>query len=149
MPSQIFNGALARLRLSISSPPLSTLRHARTSHKSQGCLHRSRAAPSSAKIVSHIFLSTITFARQSPLLLHGSWKVCIYLDYLSTWADLSTVANVPDAETEFHAHEFLDATIQPRPIWISPNEVYSMHRLLSQYLNQLVQLTSITRRDDG
>lgn len=58
-------------------------------------------------------------------------------------ANILAVANVPDAETEFHAHEFLDATIQPRPIWISPNEVYSMHRLLSQYLTQLVRLWDI------
>lgn len=50
------------------------------------------------------------------------------------------VADVSDAETEFHAHEFLDATIQPRPIWISPNEVYSMHTLLSQQLDHLVCL---------
>ncbi|KAI1789553.1 hypothetical protein LXA43DRAFT_892818 [Ganoderma leucocontextum] len=60
---------------------------------------------------------------------------------ITSW--LLEVANVSDAETEFHAHEFLDATIQPRPIWISPNEVYSMHRVLSQYVSQLT-----TTKDD-
>ena len=50
----------------------------------------------------------------------------------------NTVANVPDAETQFQAHEFLDVTVQPKPIYISPNEVYSMHTLLSQYQDDLV-----------
>ncbi|OBZ70404.1 Ras GTPase-activating-like protein rng2 [Grifola frondosa] len=54
---------------------------------------------------------------------------------ISSW--LIEVANVSDAETEFHAHEFLDATMQPRAIWISPNEVYSVHTLLSQHLAHL------------
>ena len=51
-----------------------------------------------------------------------------------------TVTNVLDAESQFHAHEFLDATVQPKPIYISPNEVYAMHALLSQYLDDLVHL---------
>lgn len=55
------------------------------------------------------------------------------------------VANVSDAEAEFHAHEFLDATVQARPIWISPNEVYSTHRLLSQHIEYLVGLSSPRR----
>ncbi|KAI0353517.1 hypothetical protein OH77DRAFT_1497233 [Trametes cingulata] len=63
---------------------------------------------------------------------------------ISAW--LIEVANVPDAETEFHAHEFLDATIQPRPIWISPNEVYSMHTLLSQQLDALAPSRDDTLR---
>ncbi|THH02790.1 hypothetical protein EW026_g172 [Hermanssonia centrifuga] len=57
----------------------------------------------------------------------------------SSW--LLEVANVQDAESQYHAHEFLDATAQPKSIWISPNEVYTMHSLLSQYLDHL--------RDDG
>ena len=48
------------------------------------------------------------------------------------------VADIPDAETQFHAHEFLDATVQPKPIYITPNEVYSMHALLSQHVDALV-----------
>jgi Ras GTPase-activating-like protein IQGAP2/3 len=51
---------------------------------------------------------------------------------------LVSVANVPDAENQFHAHEFLDATVQPKPIYISPNEVYAMHSLLSENLDTLV-----------
>lgn len=51
---------------------------------------------------------------------------------------VESVANVPDAETQYHAHEFLDATVQPKPIYISPNEVYAMHTLLAQHLDQLV-----------
>jgi Ras GTPase-activating-like protein IQGAP2/3 len=50
----------------------------------------------------------------------------------------TTVADVPDAEVQFHAHEFLDATVQPKPIYISPNEIYTMHGLLSQYQGHLV-----------
>ena len=48
------------------------------------------------------------------------------------------VANVSDAEAQFQAHEFLDVTVQPKPIYISPNEVYSMHTLLSQHQDHLV-----------
>jgi len=50
----------------------------------------------------------------------------------------STVANVDSAETQYHAHEFLDATVQPKPIYISPNEVYAMHGLLLKHLDALV-----------
>lgn len=51
---------------------------------------------------------------------------------------IPAVADVPDAESHYHAHEFLDATVQPKPIYISPNEVYGMHALLSQYQEKLV-----------
>ena len=51
---------------------------------------------------------------------------------------ISLVANIPDAEAQYHAHEFLEATEQPKAISISPNEVYSMHALLSQHLDDLV-----------
>lgn len=49
------------------------------------------------------------------------------------------VAEVPDAESHFHAHEFLDVTVQPKPIYITPNEVYAMHSLLAQNLDILVR----------
>ncbi|KAF8175380.1 hypothetical protein BJ912DRAFT_988665 [Pholiota molesta] len=49
---------------------------------------------------------------------------------LSNW--FIQVADVPDAETQFHAHEFMDATVQPKPIYISPNEIYTIHSLLLQ-----------------
>jgi hypothetical protein len=50
-----------------------------------------------------------------------------------------SVANVTDAETQYHAHEFLDVTVQPKPIYISPNEVYAMHGLLAQHIDRLVR----------
>ncbi|KAF8332668.1 uncharacterized protein EI90DRAFT_683028 [Cantharellus anzutake] len=53
------------------------------------------------------------------------------------------VADVPDAEAHFHAHEFLDVTVQPKPIYISPNEIYAMHKLLAQHLDILAP-----KRDD-
>ena len=49
------------------------------------------------------------------------------------------VADVPDAETQYHANEFLDVTVQPKPIYISPNEVYAMHGLLAQHIDHLVR----------
>jgi Ras GTPase-activating-like protein IQGAP2/3 len=52
---------------------------------------------------------------------------------------LIAVADVPDAEIHFQAHEFLDATVQPKPIYISPNEVYSMHSLLANHVGILVR----------
>ncbi|KAH9060882.1 ras GTPase-activating protein [Lactarius vividus] len=57
---------------------------------------------------------------------------------------LLEVADVPDAETQYHAHEFLDVTVQPKPIYISPNEVYAMHGLLAQHIDRLG-----TGRDDA
>ena len=54
------------------------------------------------------------------------------------------MADVPDAEVQFHAHEFLDATVQPKPIYISPNEIYTMHALLSQYQNHLVRVSLLS-----
>jgi hypothetical protein len=80
----------------------------------------------------------------------GSSRVSIHIVSYSLWLQLSErfhfpVANVPDVETQYHAHEFLDATVQPKPIEISPNEVYSVHRVLSEHLDYLVsiRLTSL------
>ncbi|KAJ7781245.1 ras GTPase-activating protein [Mycena metata] len=56
---------------------------------------------------------------------------------MTAW--LLEVANVPDAETHFHAHEFLDATVQPKPIYISPNEIYTIHGLLTQHVEYLLK----------
>jgi Ras GTPase-activating-like protein IQGAP2/3 len=55
------------------------------------------------------------------------------------------VADVPDAESYFHAHEFLDVTVQPKPIYITPNEVYTMHDLLLQYLKAIVRLSNTSK----
>ncbi|KIJ56777.1 hypothetical protein M422DRAFT_72916 [Sphaerobolus stellatus SS14] len=48
------------------------------------------------------------------------------------------VANVADAEAQLHAHEFLDVTVQPKPVYISPNEVYTLHSLLAQNMEKLI-----------
>lgn len=69
------------------------------------------------------------------------WKA---IKQISAW--LIEVANVQDAETEYHAHEFLDATVQPKSIFISPNEVYAMHTLLSQHLDFLAPTREDTLR---
>jgi len=49
------------------------------------------------------------------------------------------VADVPDAEAQFHAHEFLDATVQPKAVYISPNEIYTLHSLLQTHQDQIVR----------
>ncbi|TFY81447.1 hypothetical protein EWM64_g2563 [Hericium alpestre] len=59
---------------------------------------------------------------------------------------LLEVADVPDAETQYHAHEFLDATVQPKPIYITPNEVYAIHGLLTQHLDALAPAREDTLR---
>ncbi|KAI0774141.1 hypothetical protein C8Q74DRAFT_1200411 [Fomes fomentarius] len=96
-----------------------------------------------SKMLSQI-TSGSEFSEDSPAYLPVNEYVRKTIAAISAW--LVEVANVSDAETEFHAHEFLDATIQPRPIWISPNEVYSMHRILSQYLDQLAPARDDTLR---
>ncbi|CAA7259744.1 unnamed protein product [Cyclocybe aegerita] len=57
------------------------------------------------------------------------------IQQMSHW--YNQVASVPDAEVHFHAHEFMDATVQPKPIYISPNEIYSIHSLLLQHQTSL------------
>lgn len=59
---------------------------------------------------------------------------------LSLWLLLMgfLVAEVADAETEYHAHEFLDVTVQPKPVYISPNEIYAMHGILTQNVDRVV-----------
>lgn len=61
---------------------------------------------------------------------------------LNVWRKIS-VANLPDAETHFHAHEFMDATVQPKPIYISLNEIYNIHSMLVQYQSHLVCSSSL------
>ncbi|CCF49439.1 hypothetical protein NDA11_005502 [Ustilago hordei] len=51
---------------------------------------------------------------------------------------LRTIMDCPDAELQFSADEFLDHTVQQKPvIYISPNEIYSMHLLLAQQVEHL------------
>ena len=60
---------------------------------------------------------------------------CISVDFTYS------VANVADAEVQFHAHEFLDVTVQPKPVYISPNEVYTLHSLIAQNMEKLVGIS--------
>ncbi|KAH0587587.1 hypothetical protein H2248_006362 [Termitomyces sp. 'cryptogamus'] len=82
-------------------------------------------------------LTQITSGRQfddnNPMYVPINDYVCKAIAEMSAW--LLHVADVPDAETEFHAHEFLDVTVQPKPIYISPNEIYTLHGLLAQHLD--------------
>ncbi|GJE84158.1 ras GTPase-activating protein [Phanerochaete sordida] len=79
--------------------------------------------------------SGLEFGDDSPHHIPVNDYVRNAIQQTTSW--LFEVANVPDAETQYHAHEFLDATFQPKSIFISPNEVYAMHTLLSQYLEHL------------
>ena len=68
--------------------------------------------------------------------------------HLGVWVNLLLVADVDTAEEHYHAHEFLDATVQPKPIYISPNEVYAMHSFLLKNLDGLVRIfAQLTTRD--
>lgn len=64
--------------------------------------------------------------------------------YMDIWVLLNgsffAVADVQDAETQFNAHEFLDATTQPKAIHVTPNEVYTVHTILTHHLDQLVRI---------
>ncbi|KAG6899516.1 hypothetical protein C0993_009572 [Termitomyces sp. T159_Od127] len=83
-------------------------------------------------------LTQITSGRQfdddNPMYVPINDYVSKAVAEMSAWL-LHAVADVPDAETEFHAHEFLDVTVQPKPIYISPNEIYTLHGLLAQHLD--------------
>ncbi|THH07688.1 hypothetical protein EW145_g3209 [Phellinidium pouzarii] len=81
------------------------------------------------------------FGEANPCLHPLDKYVAEAIRQLKTW--VFEVADVQDAETQYHANEFLDVAVQPKPIYISPNEVYSMHSLLSQHLDRLM-----TSRDD-
>ncbi|KAI0796795.1 hypothetical protein C8Q75DRAFT_710102 [Abortiporus biennis] len=84
------------------------------------------------------------FGEDSPCYLPINEHVRVAIQTISDW--LIEVANVPDVETQYHAHEFLDATVEPKAIYVSPNEVYTMHSLLSQYLDVLAPARDDTLR---
>ncbi|KAH7101116.1 hypothetical protein BKA62DRAFT_619136 [Auriculariales sp. MPI-PUGE-AT-0066] len=77
------------------------------------------------------------FGQENPCLMPLNSYVEEAIVQMNGW--FFEVADVPEPEAFFHAHEFLDVTVQPRPIYISPNEVYSMHTLLIQNLDRLTQ----------
>jgi len=87
-----------------------------------------------SKMLTQITSGTV-FGDDNPCLTPLNSYVLEAIKTLNTW--FLEVADVPDAESHFHAHEFMDVTVQPKPVYISPNEVYSMHTLLMQHLDHL------------
>ncbi|RXW22076.1 hypothetical protein EST38_g3788 [Candolleomyces aberdarensis] len=87
--------------------------------------------------------SGVPFDKDSHYYLPINEYVDIAIARMSAW--FLEVANVPDAETQYHAHEFLDVTVQPKPIYISPNEIYSLHTILSRHQDQLAGPDDILR----
>lgn len=85
--------------------------------------------------------SGFEFSEDTPRYVPINEMVRRSISQMTAW--MLQLADVPDAEAQYHAHEFLDVTVQPKPIYISPNEVYAMHGLLSKYLDQI----SPTRED--
>lgn len=79
--------------------------------------------------------SSSNFSDDDPAYIPINDYVSKAINEISAW--ILEVADVPDADTQFHAHEFLDVTVQPKPIFISPNEIYAMHGLLSQHITQI------------
>ncbi|KAJ7179155.1 ras GTPase-activating protein [Mycena filopes] len=83
-----------------------------------------------SRVLTQITTGTL-FDDDSPAYVPMNQFIERAITEMTAW--LLEVANVPDAETQFHAHEFLDATVQPKPIYISPNEIYTIHGLLTQH----------------
>ncbi|KAJ8086612.1 iqgap- protein [Marasmius tenuissimus] len=77
----------------------------------------------------------VEFDNDSPSYIPINDYVRGAIGQVTAW--LLQVADVPDADTQFHAHEFLDATVPPKPIYISPNEIYTTHGLLVQYMDDV------------
>ncbi|TFK43549.1 hypothetical protein BDQ12DRAFT_595944 [Crucibulum laeve] len=104
-----------------------------------------KAAPDAAQMnlkQISVILTQITtgveFDDNSPTYIPINDFVKKAISDLTAW--FIEVANVPGAEAHFHAHEFLDATVQPKPIYISPNEIYLVHTLLSQNVDSLAPM---------
>ncbi|KAJ8482250.1 hypothetical protein ONZ45_g15020 [Pleurotus djamor] len=96
-----------------------------------------------SKILAQITTGS-EFSDDNPSYIPINGYVSKAIGQMTAW--LLEVANVADAETTFHAHEFLDVTVQPKPICISPNEIYTMHGLLSQHLDRLAPQPNDTLR---
>ncbi|KZT12580.1 uncharacterized protein LAESUDRAFT_733237 [Laetiporus sulphureus 93-53] len=86
----------------------------------------------------------VEFDEDTPIYVPVNDYVRKAIKQVTSW--LIAVADVPDAETQYHAHEFLDATVPPKSIFISPNEVYAMHALLSQHMDDLAAARDDTLR---
>ncbi|KAG9101701.1 hypothetical protein FS749_004510 [Ceratobasidium sp. UAMH 11750] len=95
--------------------------------------------PSARRNLANIskFLTQISSGQEFdiPTLTSVNAFVVANIPIMATW--FFEVADVPDAETEYHAHEFLDVTVQPKPVYISPNEIYAMHAILTQNVDRV------------
>lgn len=89
-----------------------------------------------SKMITQITTGEV-FGNEAPWMVAVEEYVRAAIKQLSDW--FLDVADIVDAETHYHAHEFLDVAVQPKPIYISPNEVYSMHSLLLKHLDALVR----------
>ncbi|KZT72473.1 ras GTPase-activating protein [Daedalea quercina L-15889] len=88
--------------------------------------------------------SGVEFGDDTPSFIPVNDYVRKAITQFTAW--LLNVANAQNAETELHAHEFLDATVQSKSIYISPNEVYAMHSLLAENLDDLAPARDDTLR---
>ncbi|KAH9918193.1 uncharacterized protein BXZ73DRAFT_92257 [Epithele typhae] len=80
----------------------------------------------------------VEFSDETPAYLPVNDYVRKTIGSVSAWLiEVHRSGERPRRGNRFHAHEFLDATVQARPIWISPNEVYSTHRLLADNADDL------------
>ncbi|KAG8745710.1 hypothetical protein FRC10_007190 [Ceratobasidium sp. 414] len=95
--------------------------------------------PSARRNLANIskFLTQISSGQEFdvPTLTSVNAFVVANIPIMATW--FFEVADVSDAETEYHAHEFLDVTVQPKPVYISPNEIYAMHSILTQNVDRI------------
>ncbi|PPQ69874.1 hypothetical protein CVT24_003209 [Panaeolus cyanescens] len=88
-----------------------------------------------SKVLTQI-TSGFEFDEDKPSLVPLNAFVQVAIQQMSAW--FLEIARVPEAEVQYHAHEFLDATVQPKPIYISPNEIYTIHGLILQYRAVLI-----------
>lgn len=78
------------------------------------------------------------FAEENPYLAPLNEYVSYGRQRFRDW--FFSVLDVPDAETQFNADEYLDHSLPHKPIiYISPNEIYSMHSLVLQHLDTIAE----------
>ncbi|PWN48300.1 hypothetical protein IE53DRAFT_203326 [Violaceomyces palustris] len=91
-----------------------------------------------SKMLTQIAVGKL-FSEDNPYLQPLNEYVSQASERFTKW--LYAIVDCPDAEMQFSADEFLDHTVQQKPvIYISPNEIYSMHLLLSAQLDHLAPL---------
>lgn len=91
-----------------------------------------------AKMLSQIAAGKL-FSEDNPYLQPLNDYVTQASDRFTKW--LLAVVEVQDAELQFSADEFVDHTVPQRPvIYISPNEIYSMHLLVAQQVDHMAPM---------